>query len=202
METLESKVSLFEQQILAEAQGKRSEIIHVAEAECEQKIAAKKKKIQEAADSILIEAEKKAGQQSNRLVSKAQLEKNKMLLQKREELIDRLMLGLEEQVGLYIDTKSYQEQLKRRLLSVLQEIKESSIEILLLQKDAAVYEKYKEEFEEAYKGNVMIESLSKEYLGGFVIQNEQRTMYVDETLMQKLKEARPHIAHALIIKMA
>lgn len=202
LETLESKYSSFEKQILSEAESQVQQITDEAKVQCEKLRTTKLKEIDVKVDNIIAEAHKKEQQYKNAAVSRAKIERNKILLQKREEFIDRLMEEIAAEMSKYAQSQAYQQQLKLKLSETLKEIKEISIDLYLVERDHLLFKKWEKELRAVFSGEIVLKTLSDDLIGGFAIRNQLKGLYIDEALVHQLEELRSEVAHALIRKMS
>jgi len=137
----------------------------------------------------------------NEAMAKA-IEKNKaQLRQKRKDLQDQLLKEILKKADQFVDTDEYYEYLCENINKYLKEFESNEVVVYVREKD-------KESIKGCIKGLVavtgksfVIETMSDEKIGGFVISNSEKTYNIDHSLKTLIEEKEYTIGQRLCLAL-
>lgn len=194
MTTIEDKIKLFSKivydKIQKEEQGEIDKFIK------EKEIAIKdeKIKIQNEEEKIIKEIEKKAELKANEIIAKEKLIKQQELINLKESIIKNIMTEIKNQLAEYTKTQQYFDYLKKEILNILNTLQPGEYNLFLTERDA---DKYKDSLNEVLTNhnefNVLIKISSVDLIGGFIIENSNGKLRIDNSLLEKLEENKESV---------
>lgn len=201
MITVEEKLEIFHKIAYREEEEKFQRALKELEELNQQALDDKKKELESHRDEIVRRKISMAKIERNEAMAKA-IEKNKaQLRQKRKDLQDKLMNEILKKADQFVDTDGYYEYLCENINKYLKEFENNEVVVYVRDKD-------KESIKGCIKGLVavtgksfVIETMSDEKIGGFVISNSEKTYNIDHSLKTLIEEKEYTIGQRLCLAL-
>ncbi len=201
MITVEEKLEIFHKIVYREEEEKFQRALKELEELNLQALEDRRKELQAHRDEIVRRKISMAKIERNEAMAKA-IEKNKaQLRQKRKDLQDKLMNEILKKADQFVDTDEYYEYLCENINKYLKEFENNEVVVYVRDKD-------KESIKGCIKGLVavtgksfVIETMSDEKIGGFVISNSDRTYNIDHSLKTLIEEKEYTIGQRLCLAL-
>lgn len=201
MITVEEKLEIFHKIVYREEEEKFQRALKELEELNQQALDDKKKELESHRDEIVRRKISMAKIERNEAMAKA-IEKNKaQLRQKRKDLQDKLMNEILKKADQFVDTDGYYEYLCENINKYLKEFENNEVVVYVRDKD-------KESIKGCIKGLVavtgksfVIETMSDEKIGGFVISNSEKTYNIDHSLKTLIEEKEYTIGQRLCLAL-
>ena len=195
MERIEEKLEHFTATVMKQAVEKRNRLLRQIKKQNEEILKKSELEFLEQAynqiqDSIrLIEKEKKE------VLSRALSDNKKKLLQKREEIIEGVFKDVTEKVKEFVKSPQYEQYLISNAIEACTSIRSDEDELIIYINEADL--PYKEKITEQiqsklYLSRFTIETEKEDMIGGVKVLNKTKNLFVDNSLMAKIKNAREH----------
>jgi vacuolar-type H+-ATPase subunit E/Vma4 len=197
MITVEEKLEIFHKIVYREEEEKFQRALKELEEMNLQALEDKRKELEAHRDEIVRRKISMAKIERNEAMAKA-IEKNKaQLRQKRKDLQDQLLKEILKKADQFVDTDEYYEYLCENINKYLKEFESNEVVVYVREKD-------KESIKGCIKGLVavtgksfVIETMSDEKIGGFVISNSEKTYNIDHSLKTLIEEKEYTIGQRL-----
>ena len=201
MITVEEKLEIFHKIVYREEEEKFQRALKELEELNLQALEDRRKELQAHRDEIVRRKISMAKIERNEAMAKA-IEKNKaQLRQKRKDLQDKLMNEILKKADQFVDTDEYYEYLCENINKYLKEFENNEVVVYVRDKDM-------ESIKGCIKGLVavtgksfVIETMSDEKIGGFVISNSERTYNIDHSLKTLIEEKEYTIGQKLCLDL-
>lgn len=201
MITVEEKLEIFHKIVYREEEEKFQRALKELEELNLQALEDRRKELQAHRDEIVRRKISMAKIERNEAMAKA-IEKNKaQLRQKRKDLQDKLMNEILKKADQFVDTDEYYEYLCENINKYLKEFENNEVVVYVRDKD-------KESIKGCIKGLVavtgksfVIETMSDEKIGGFVISNSEKTYNIDHSLKTLIEEKEYTIGQRLCLAL-
>mgnify|MGYP000856632138 CR=1 FL=1 len=201
MITVEEKLEIFLKIVYREEEEKFQKALKELDEMNLQAIEDKKRELESHRDEIIRRKISMAKIERNEAMAKA-IEKNKaQLRQKRKDLQDKLMKEILEKADYFVGTEEYSEYLCENINKYLKEFESNEVVVYVREKD-------KESIKGCIKGLVavtgksfVIETMSDEKIGGFVISNSEKTYNIDHSLKTLIEEKEYTIGQRLSLAL-
>lgn len=201
MITIEEKLNVFTKLVLGHVQQEYEEKHQEISKVNNKKIETYKVRLEERKSEIIEDFVSKGKIEKNKLVSQASLDKKRKILNKKQELIERILSNLHKKAREFTHTSEYEGFLTGILREILPPFKgERALKIIVSQRDLERYrdlvlsEAYKVGFEEK---DVQVMAAREEVTGGIVVFNQDMTLKVDSLIDTIIEEFRPTIGQKL-----
>ncbi len=199
MITVEEKLEIFHKIVYREEEEKFQRALKELEEMNLQALEDKRKELEAHRDEIVRRKISMAKIERNEAMAKA-IEKNKaQLRQKRKDLQDQLLKEILKKADQFVDTDEYYEYLCENINKYLKEFESNEVVVYVREKD-------KESIKGCIKGLVavtgksfVIETMSDEKIGGFVISNSEKTYNIDHSLKTLIEEKEYTIGQRLCL---
>ncbi len=199
MITVEEKLEIFHKIVYREEEEKFQKALKELEEMNLQALEDRRKELEANRDEIVRRKISMAKIERNEAMAKA-IEKNKaQLRQKRKDLQDQLLREILKRANQFVDTDEYYEYLCENINKYLKEIENNEVVVYVREKD-------KESIKGCIKGLVavtgksfVIETMSDEKIGGFVISNSEKTYNIDHSLKTLIEEKEYTIGQRLCL---
>jgi vacuolar-type H+-ATPase subunit E/Vma4 len=201
MITVEEKLEIFHKIVYREEEEKFQRALKELEEMNLQALEDKRKELEAHRDEIVRRKISMAKIERNEAMAKA-IEKNKaQLRQKRKDLQDQLLKEILKKADQFVDTDEYYEYLCENINKYLKEFESNEVVVYVREKD-------KESIKGCIKGLVavtgksfVIETMSDEKIGGFVISNSEKTYNIDHSLKTLIEEKEYTIGQRLCLAL-
>lgn len=201
MITVEEKLEIFLKIVYREEEEKFQRALKELEDMNLKALEDKRKELETHRDEIVRRKISMARIERNEAMAKA-IEKNKaQLRQKRKDLQDQLLKEILKKADHFVDTDEYYEYLCENINKYLKEFENNEVVVYVREKD-------KESIKGCIKGLVavtgksfVIETMSDEKIGGFVISNSEKTYNIDHSLKTLIEEKEYTIGQRLSLAL-
>ncbi len=185
MRQMEEKLQVFEQEILKEANQKKTAIEQDTAREKQTRIAQKENEILTKAYQTIQKELGKIRREQNERLSKAASDSKRLVLNRRGEIIQNVFQQLVQRVEEYRATEDYTAFLLRCAKAGLEEVGSGDIVVLIDKRDL----KQKTPLE---KLGVPVEQDAMDILGGCRVLNRSRNVVSDRSLAKCIAEEKEH----------
>lgn len=201
MITVEEKLNAFAKLALEKAQNEYEMKKKEIDERNNRVIAEHKEEIRKKADKIIEDTVNRGEIEKNRLISKAKVSKKRLVLSKKEELLDRLINKVEKMSVSFTQGDNYRAYFENSLSEVLENLKDKeSIILFLTDNDRDKFNEILEKLIEA-KGfdveKVEIQRLDPRMIGGVIGVDEQKTVSVDCSIKTQIDDDQDVIGQML-----
>ncbi len=201
MITIEEKLKVFAglvvgkaqrefEQKLAEVKGKNHEIIEQHRAS-----------IRQEGEKIIQDLTRKGQAQKNKAISKAKQEKRKKILNKKQQLMDRLAEDIRNRAVRFTEQEAYESFFAECVAKAVSAFgREDGIRLLATQKDVGRFKEiiYEQGERSGFqREQIDISACREDIIGGIVAGNTQRTLSADCSITALLQEQRQLIGQKL-----
>ena len=201
MITVEEKLEIFLKIVYREEEEKFQKALKELDEMNLQALEDKKRELESHRDEIIRRKISMAKIERNEAMAKA-IEKNKaQLRQKRKDLQDQLLREILKKADQFVDTDEYYEYLCENINKYLKEFENNEVVVYVREKD-------KESIKGCIKGLVavtgksfVIETMSDDKIGGFVISNSEKTYNIDHSLKTLIEEKEYTIGQRLCLAL-
>lgn len=201
MITVEEKLEIFHKIVYKQEEDIFLNALKELEEANEKALEEKRKELESLRDEIIRRKINMAKIERNEAMAKA-LEKNKaQLRQKRKDLQDQLMKEILKKADHFVETDEYYEYLCENINKYLKEFESNEVVVYVREKD-------KESIKGCIKGLVavtgksfVIDTMSDEKIGGFVISNSEKTYNIDHSLKTLIEEKEYTIGQRLCLAL-
>lgn len=201
MITVEEKLDVFTKLVLEKVQKEYEEKKKEIDEKNSQAIHKHRSQINEKANKIVENMVSRGEIQKNRLISRAKIERKRVVLSKKEELLEKLINNIETKAVQFTYEDDYKGYLENSLSVVLENLKnKESIILFFTDKDRSKYEKVivnivkKKGFDTE---KVQIQSLDSRLIGGVIAIDQEKTIKVDCSIKTKIEDNRNLIGQIL-----
>lgn len=201
MITVEEKLDVFTKLVLEKVQKEYEEKKKEIDERNNEIIHNHKSEISEKADKIVENMVTRGEIQKNGLISRAKVEGKRVVLSKKEELLEKLINNIEAKAVQFTYEDGYKDYIENSLSVVLQNLKnKESIILLFTDRDRS---KYEELIVNIVKKNgfdtekVEVQSLDPRLIGGVIAIDQEKTIKVDCSIKTKIEDNRNLIGQIL-----
>lgn len=189
MITVEDKIKIFSKYVLEkELQLSKKEIKELEEKN-EERLQECTFEIEKKRDSIVSKSNSKIEIESNKILSKSNTEARNKILKTRNNLLDSLMSELESKIKGLTNSDDYYKYFEKLMNTYKEYFVKEGIIVHLFDSDKNIYIK---EFIKCNE-NIKFNTLSQDYLGGFIIELDKMNIRLDLTLKSKLDNYKKDI---------
>ncbi len=183
MSQMEEKLHVFEEEVLEEANRKKTEIEQAFEQEKRDRIAQKENEILTKAYQTIQRELGKIRREQNEVLSKAASDSKRELLGCRNRIIDSVFQQLYGRIESYRKTGEYKMFLKECAQQGLQEVGNGDVVVLLDERDMV----FKETLAPL---GIPVEQDTMELLGGCRVLNRSSSLMSDNSLVKRIEEEK------------
>lgn len=183
MEIIEEKLERFTNDIMKEVSIKRKEIFESVEQAYREKFDKKQTKYLNENYVLIQESLKKIDKEKNEMISKAIMDINKKMLNKRKEIIELVFEQAKTKIKEHTQDKNYFEELVLTIKRNINEIGEGDLEIIISFSDRNHLEALKQIFSQS----IILENKNVEMLGGCKIVNKTKNLFIDDSYAKRLE---------------
>ncbi|WP_425446868.1 V-type ATP synthase subunit E [Dethiothermospora halolimnae] len=197
MITIEKKLNTFSKLVFEKEQKKAQEKLEEIEKENQKIIESHKEEIQAKVKNIIDKKVKSAEIKKRQMISKANVNAKKNILEKKKELLDKIVDDVTEKARIYTDKEDYKDYLLENILDSLSGLDDKDIYVYLTEKDKNKYG-YTIEKKLMDKGyNVKAKITDEDIIGGGVIINSNKSVRIDDTMKSKIEDNKKKIGNIL-----
>lgn len=182
------KLEKFKQAVFDEAEAKAAEIVNETKAECESRIGEAKKEAEENVRRGKAEADEKFSASQLRDSSSGNLQSRKVVLLRREEIIDRVFENVRAKLEAFGSTPEYEELMIKRAREASELYPDKQGEIRISPKDSALKEKL------ALGGKFTVSETNSIVSGGLMVVYAEDNLALDFTFDNELANSRKGFA--------
>jgi len=201
MITIEEKLNVFTKLVLGHVQQEFEKKYQEINRENDEKIEEHKTKLQERKERIVEDFISKGKIEKNKLISQANLDKKRKILNKKQEFIERIVDSLYKMAEAFCESPEYEGYLVRMLTEILPRFAhEKSVRVFINERDMKnhieliVREAEKVGFD---KEHIQLLKIQEEIVGGLTVYNDDMTLKVDSTIDAIIEENRHKIGQKL-----
>lgn len=180
------KLERFIETVRAEATARRDEILAETKSAMDEKLAVEREKIEREISAYLFEEQEKLDAKYKQTLSKVNFDGRRMLLIKREEIINSVFSEVRTRLFEYTKTDDYKTYVIERIKAAKAAMSVSDVTITLRPADKALEDDVKKAWG---KGAAVVYSPAIE-TGGAMIASEENQIVVDETFDKRLIDAQ------------
>jgi len=201
MITLEEKLSVFTKLVLGKARQELNEKQKEINTQNEGKIQEQALKLEQESEKTVKEWVKKGELEKNRQISKANLDKKRQILNKKQELVIRLVKNLEKKALEFTFKDEYKDFLKDILSKVLLNFKKNEpVTLYLTDRDLERYKAFI--LDEAQNHgfspkNIEVLPLEEAFIGGIIGVNKDMTFRINYSISSMIEDKRQWIGQKL-----
>lgn len=201
MITMEGKLDVFTKLVLEKVQKEYEEKKEEIEKGNEEAIKKHKAEIKKKSDKIIGDMMNRGNIEKNRLVSKAEIEKKRAILNKKEELLGKLISNIQAKAVQFTYEDNYRIYMEESLAMVLENLKNKDDIILrITDKDRNKFEEIIKKFirEKGFDATkIEFQSLEADAIGGVIGIDKEKTIKVDCCIKTKIEDNRNLIGQRL-----
>lgn len=184
MGSINNKLDKFSNTIYTKATKEKEDIIKKAEKNRTKALKEKELGCLEEAYLNIQHSIRSIDQQKKEMVSKALMEQKKSLLNRREEIIEKVFNLAKNKLKEYTLTEEYKSYLFQTIEANVKQIGHGDINIIISRND----EKYLPELKERFGHHISIYDGYDDIIGGCIVENAINKRYINDTLLKSLKE--------------
>ncbi|MEW9123658.1 MAG: V-type ATP synthase subunit E family protein [Thermotaleaceae bacterium] len=192
MITIEEKFNVFTKLVFERIQQESQGLLQKMEESNQQILKAKEKELTEQKDWLIEEMLQKGKARKNQMIAKANMEKRIKLLEKKQELLQQLLLHIKKKAVVFTEEQEYEVFLKKNLDTVLESLREEkALTLYVTPKDL---QSYKEMLSNILKGKgyenhrQRILEAEEDILGGMIVLNEEKTLRIDVSILSLIED--------------
>ena len=185
---LTEKLNTFTSLVLKDAEQKREKLLENVQKEYSERIDAKENELLQGAYENIQQNIQSAPKSANERVLHAELDSKKILIMRREEIIDDVMKLSRAKIVEFIESDKYEEWLLSKIEKALFEVGKGSKTIYISSDDIKLKEKI-EQIPDTSRITVEA-SGEKDFLGGAKVLNTDRKVAVDYSFKEMLSEEK------------
>lgn len=201
MITLEGKLSVFTKLVLGKARREFNEKQKEINTQNEGKIQKQVLRLKQESEKIVKEWVKKGELGKNKQISKANLDKKRQILNKKQELIARLVKNLERKALEFTQHDEYKDFLKDILSKVLLNFEnDKPVTLFLTDRDLERYKSFILDEAQNYgfsQESIEMLVLEEAFIGGIIGVNKDRTFRINYSISSMIEEKRQWIGQKL-----
>lgn len=181
---LENKIESFSESISNKINAEYEEKLKQLNDELSIKTDNLMKEYEEKRVKILEETERALIAKKVSIISKEKTDTNREILKLQQEFVENIMLELNEKVKEYVDSDEYVVALPKSIVSFIGLLESSEYNIYLTKKDLDTLEAdILINLSDKQKTKIILCPSKIDILGGFIIENKQKTFRVDNSLL-------------------
>lgn len=201
MITIEEKLNVFTKLVFERIQEESNHLLKEMEHKNQQTIQEHQEKLKRQSEKLIHEMALKGETKKNQMIAKANMDRKIKILEKKQQLLGRLLQELQDKAVDFTKTSAYDEHFKKTLKEVLDQLKEET-EILLyiraedLDRYGEMIKKTIETFgfqQEQYKLLLAEENI----LGGMIALNGTHRIRIDASLLALLRDQEKKVGQLL-----
>jgi V/A-type H+-transporting ATPase subunit E len=190
MVTIDDKLKLFSKIVFDKIDEEIKGDLKAFEKEKEEILKKEKEKIDKDKKKTINVIEKRSEIKAKEIVSKAQVQSQKEILNLKEKMINDLLEELKSKLKEYSQTEEYKSYLYKGIDSAVKKYNEREFIIYLSKND---YDRYKDELINRLNDSVQIKESKDDIIGGFILQDKDMKFRVDNTLLNNIYHEREKI---------
>lgn len=199
MVTLEQKLDLFRKMVGEKVKKEADEQLAQKEEEIAAYLQEQKASLQRQTERSEKAASEKIRRQKSETISSLMQSQKRELLHLEEELLDDLMKKVEIKGRAFVESEAYPLFIEKALKSVLASFREG--ERLTIRMAPSSFARAKatadQVMEAAGCGSYALQEGEDAFIGGFVAENEDRTLRINKTVAEGIRRKREEIGHLL-----
>lgn len=195
MITVEEKLKLFTKLVYDKIEKENQTEIDKYNSEYGNIIDEKKKEFEKQAEKMDSEKMKEIDKKKNQIISRAKVEEQKLLLQKKKEIFDEAVEEIKNYSKEFTNSEDYKELFLKSLKESMEDLKESkNISFYVIENDR---DKFKKTIAEMYPDTNFKIDVDDNLIGGFTVQDEDNNIKIDMSLMSKIESSKEVIGEKL-----
>ena len=201
MITIEEKLNVFTKLVFERIQNESNVLLKEMEDKNQQIIQDHQEKLKVQGEKIINEMMQKGETKKNQRVAKANMDRKIKILEKKQQLLRKLLQELREKAIAFTLTTAYDDFFKKTLEEVLEQLKgEEEILLYCREEDLRRYQERIKEIMGAFgfqQGQYSLLPAEKDILGGMIALNGTHRIRVDASLLALLREHEKKVGQRL-----
>lgn len=193
MAVRETKIQLYQQMIYDEEKAKAENSLQKLSSQNESRVSKRTQELKAWKAEVIKRRESTANLRRQEILSNQEQENTEMILQRREEIVEKLLEKTKEKAAEYVKTPAYLERFTQKIESFLQNAPEEEMILQLRPEDL----KKVQDLLKNSNRKIHYEDLPEGKIGGFIIQNMKRTYAIEETIANRIDRNRYEITRVL-----
>lgn len=201
MTTVEDKLKVFAKIIFEKVEKDSEEKVEKFTKCHDLMLEQEKKNILKESENMIKQARKKAELKKNEIISKANTDRQHMLLQKRKELFDRMVEYIRNYAVDFTKQPEYLLHLEKCISNGISQIDGDDIMLFFKHNDIEQYGESINEFVCKYKKpgmTISVEETNRDILGGCICEDKSRTMRIDCSMASAIDDNKGLIGKVLM----
>lgn len=190
MVTIDDKLKLFSKIVFDKIDEEIKGDLKAFEKEKEEVLKKEKEKIDKDKKKTINIIERRSEIKAKEIVSKAQIQSQREILNLKEKMINDLLEELKSKLKEYSQTEEYKSYLYKEIDSAVKKYNEKEFIIYLTKND---YDRYKDELMNRLNDSVQIKESKDDIIGGFILQDKDMKFRVDNTLLSNIHHEREKV---------
>jgi len=193
LDRIEEKLEHFTATIMKQAVEKRNQLLEEIKKQHEETLKQKELEFLEQAYNQIQNSIRLIEKENNEVLSRTLAENRRKLLQKREEIIEEIFHEITERVKEFVKSPQYEQYLINDVLEICTSIRSEEDELIIYINEADLL--YKDKITEQiqsrlYPNRFIVETEKADMIGGVKVLNKTKNLFVDNSFLAKIKEAR------------
>lgn len=197
MITVEDKLDIFYKLVYKEEEEKCIKEMEELEARNKELVEEKNKELQIKKEAFINRKIALANIQKNEMISKANEDKKANLLQEREKLLQDIIKSLGIKAKDFVQSNNYDAYFIDKVSKVINDLDENEIIITLNDEDNLRFQDSIVELQKKYKKTITTQISKSNIIGGFMLQDINRTYNLDYSFKTIIEENRYEIGKKL-----
>ncbi|EYE89020.1 hypothetical protein Q428_04830 [Fervidicella metallireducens AeB] len=196
MITIDEKLNLFTKIVYDLVEKENRITIEKYNKEFGSLIEEKRQEFTREAQEILSKRKKNLEKEKLQIVSKARIQQKKILLEKRKELLEKMIIEVEDIAREFVKSQKYKDMFIKELKSAFNEVCGSDEFIICLtEKDAKDFER---EISDIFSGKKVSVLRDNDIIGGFVLTDRDKNIKFDLSFLSRISNSRNLIGEKLL----
>lgn len=192
---LENKLHLFRKIVYEKRADENRRRLKQVKQECEEEYREKKKEFEKQKEKAILRRKHLGENQYRQAQAKIRENDKISMLRKEEELIEDLLEGMKERIRKFVQSKDYEKYLRELFRQTVDHLEKGRYRLEILERDQNLWKELLEEIPCGFQfSTVPMEDSS---LGGFLVEDEEGSYRIDNTLLEKLEDYRYHMGKLL-----
>lgn len=197
MITVEDKLDIFYKLVYVEEEQKCIKKMEELDSMIKDTLEQKKKELEQKKQTFIERKVFLANIQKNEMISQANENHKISILQDRERLLDKTLIALEAKAKDFVKSEDYKTYLINKISNALSNMDEKQIIVTLNKGDDIKIHNSIKELENKYNKSIVVETSNEDIIGGFMIQDIQKTFNLDNSFKIIIEDNKYEIGKRL-----
>ncbi len=190
MNNVDDKLEKFTRTVMMEVTQKRTEILKKAELDKNRAVEQKELDFLEVAYECIQREIRNARKDKHEQISRAVMERKRILFQKRSEIIEEVFSDLEKEIVAFIKSKDYEAFLLDRVKEGCATVGTGEIIVYLNATDMKMTKHIKDKLAKDLEITIQIEEEVQDMIGGCKVLNKTKNMVIDFSMLNSIEKQR------------